>query len=126
MATQYSLLDRLRVPVYDDSRQVQFGALSIDTDKCDGCGICVWVCPGACLVSEKAKKLDIMSGRVKGGRYGIPYLEPTMSGAQLCIACADCGTACPLDAMTVTAHFDPGYHFKRLTQTSEMRYPKRY
>jgi len=47
MIAQLTLLDRLRVPTYDDGSQMRYGALVIDRSRCRECGICVRICPGA-------------------------------------------------------------------------------
>jgi formate hydrogenlyase subunit 6/NADH:ubiquinone oxidoreductase subunit I len=67
-----------------------------------------------------------MTDGVKGGKYGVPQLAKTRRGATLCIACFDCGAACPHGAITIDTNFNPTRFFKRLTQTSDMKYPKQY
>ncbi|OHD70521.1 MAG: hypothetical protein A2W19_08940 [Spirochaetes bacterium RBG_16_49_21] len=127
MATaHYSTFDRLRLPAYDNQKQMQTGDLLFDREKCKECGVCVQLCPGGCLLADTATKMDLISGKAKGGKYGVPHVVTMRSGATLCIACYDCGAACPHGAISIKRNFNPGYHFKRLTQTSEMRYPKRY
>ena len=126
MKTRYTLLDKLRVPTYDDSRQMVFGDVEVDKDKCRECGFCVLICPGASLITDFATKMDIMNGTVKKGKYGIPRLSLTKTGAPLCLACGDCTAACPHGAIRLTNHFNPGYRFKRLTQAPELTFPKRY
>jgi ferredoxin len=126
MKTKYSIFDRLRIPDYDSPKQMKTGKLKFDAEKCNECGICVSICPGGCLSTETTTKVDMVSGKAKGGKYGIPGVARTKKGATLCIACYDCGAACPHDAISVESNFDPKYHFKRLTQASDMLYPKRY
>lgn len=121
-----TMMDRLRVPVYDDARQMRFGDIVIDRERCRGCGICVTICPGACLVTDTATKMDIMNGKARKGSYGIPRLNVLSTGAALCLACFDCGTACPHGAIGLKGNFDPGYRFRRLTQEAVLEYPKRY
>ena len=126
MKTKYTLFDRLRVPTYDDGRQMIFGDIEIDTVKCRECGICVTICPGASLVTDSATKMDLMKGEVKKGKCGFPRLSLTKSGAALCLACGDCAAACPHGAIRLGRHFNPGYRFRRLTQAPELTFPKRY
>ncbi|KQC10130.1 MAG: hypothetical protein APR62_12645 [Smithella sp. SDB] len=121
-----SLLDRLRIPTYDNMMQMQTGDLIFDEMKCRQCGICVKICPGGCLVTNSVTKMDIMSGKEKGTKSGVPHVDTLKSGITLCIACYDCGAVCPHKAISIKRNFNPGYFFKRLIQTSEMRYPKNY
>ena len=121
-----SLVDRFRIPTYDNINHMQAGDLIFDEMKCRQCGICVKICPGGSLVTNSVTKMEILSGREKGGKSGIPHVEILKSGITLCIACFDCGAACPHKAISIKNNFNPGYFFKRLTQVSEMRYPKNY
>ncbi len=123
---KYTFLDRLIIPDYDTPRGVSSGNLIFDKAKCRECGVCVTLCPGGCLITDKVTKMDLLTGKVKGGKYGLPRVDKTKRGATLCIACYDCGAACPHDAIRIETHFNPKRHFKRLTQTSEMIFPKRY
>lgn len=126
MKTAFSFFDRIRIPDYDSPKQMQAGELLFDQEKCRQCGICVQLCPGGCLLTETTTKMDIISGKAKGGKYGVPHVAKTRKGATMCIACYDCGAACPHGAITIKQNFNPGYHYKRLTQTSDMKYPLRY
>jgi ferredoxin len=124
--SKYSIFDRIKIPAYDNPMHMQTGDLIFDPEKCKGCGVCVSICPGGCLLTDTATKIDLTSGKATGGKYGIPRVVTVKKGATLCIACYDCGAACPHGAISIKRNFNPGYHFKRLTQTSDMRYPKRY
>ncbi len=57
--------------------------LTINTDRCKGCGLCVAVCP---------KKLLRLSGTVMNAR-GFRPAELTDEAA--CISCAFCAQMCP-------------------------------
>jgi len=122
----YSILDRVRIPDYDSPKNNRTGDLVFDAALCRQCGICVQVCPGGCLLTDTTRKMDILSGKARGGKYGVPRVATTRLGATLCVACFDCGAACPHGAISVRTNFNPGLCFKRLTQTDDMRYPKRY
>ena len=123
---KYTLLDRLIIPDYDTQQGMRSGNLIFDRNKCRECGICVTICPGGCLNTERTIKTDLQSGKVPGGKYGIPSVVKTIRGATLCIACFDCGAACPHGAITIESNFNPTRFYKRITQTAEMRYPKQY
>jgi len=122
----YTLFERIFIPDYDDPKQMQTGDLNFDRGKCKGCGICIQLCPGGCLLTETTTKADILSGKAGGGRYGVPHLVSTNKGATLCVACFDCGAACPHGAISIKRNFNPGYHFRRISQTSDLKYPKQY
>lgn len=122
----YSFFDRMRIPDYDRPRHMNSGSLVFDPEKCKECGICVQLCPGGCIYTDTTTKTDLISGKAKGGKYGIPKVAKTKKGASLCIACYDCGAACPHGAISIKTNFNPNYYYKRLTQTSDMCYPKRY
>jgi ferredoxin len=125
-AIKYTLSDRLKIPAYDNSREMQTGDLNFDPEKCTECGTCVLLCPAGSLLTDTTTKIDLQSGKAAGGKYGIPRVIKLKKGATLCIACYDCGAACPQGAISIKKNFNPGMHFKRLTQTSDMLYPKRY
>lgn len=123
---KYTFFDRHRVPDYDNPRHMKTVKLDFNKEKCKECGICLQVCPGGCLITDTVMKMDLISGKVKGGKYGIPKLQASKLGAPYCIACFDCGVVCPQGAISIKSNFNPGWHFKRLTQTSVMKYPKQY
>jgi len=62
----------------------------------------------------------------KGVKSGVPYVDKMKSGVTLCMACYDCGAACPHNAISIKKNINPKYFYKRLTQASEMTYPKKY
>lgn len=124
--TKYTFFDRHRLPDYDDPKQMKTVILSFDKVKCRECGICLQVCPGGCITTDSVKKMELVAGKVKGGKYGLPRLQTSKLGAAYCISCFDCGVACPQGAISVKRNFDPGWHFKKLTQTSDLKYPKNY
>lgn len=66
------------------SRTSENGTITIDHEKCNGCGICVNVCKSFCLELD-GKKLHL-TGDVKFG----------------CIGCGQCVAVCQQDAIMVT------------------------
>ncbi len=122
----FTLKDKLTIPTYDDPRDMRSAELHFDPDKCKQCGICIQICPGGCLRTDTLQKKDFMEGRAKVKDSGVPYLDSIKPGVALCIACFDCGTACPEGAISVKHNFNPRYYYKRISQTSDMEPPKRY
>lgn len=119
-----TLRERTKIPTYDNNKHMTGGALNFDEEKCNQCGRCISVCPGACLNSESFNKMDYMEGKASG-KCGVPYVEVTRD-VTMCIACFCCGAACPRGAISIESHFNPGYYFKRISQTSDMKLPRRY
>ena len=69
---KYSFFDRMRIPDYDSPKQMKTGDLNFDRALCKQCGVCIQLCPGGCLLTDTATKIGIISGVVKGGKYGVP------------------------------------------------------
>ncbi|MGN0989716.1 MAG: 4Fe-4S dicluster domain-containing protein [Eubacteriales bacterium] len=63
--------------------------ITIDTNRCKGCGLCVSVCPRQILV------LDDTVLNEKG------YSAAKMTDQDKCIACAFCAKMCPDCVITV-------------------------
>ncbi len=64
------------------------GKITIDTERCKGCGLCVKVCPNNCIaISETSNK----SG-----------FSPAVSTNEGCTGCAMCALICPDAAITVS------------------------
>ncbi len=66
------------------SRTKEKARISIDAEKCNGCGLCVQVCKDASIVMKDGKAVVSESTAVFG-----------------CIACGHCMTICPTGAITV-------------------------
>ena len=64
------------------------GKITIDRDRCKGCGLCVDICP------KKVLELDSRLN-AKG------YTPADPAHMELCIACALCARMCPDVAITV-------------------------
>jgi formate hydrogenlyase subunit 6/NADH:ubiquinone oxidoreductase subunit I len=77
-------------PAWDDPEQCGFQRVTIDTDACDGCKMCVIVCP--------ARVLELV--RVDGKRKARTL--PEVTG---CISCNNCMAICGNDAIHATKHF---------------------
>ena len=64
------------------------GAISVDTERCKGCGVCVVNCPMG--VISLAKEV-----------YGKGYNYAYMAEPDKCIGCASCGIVCPDGVISV-------------------------
>lgn len=95
----YRLIDRLRVPTYDNETYVTLARVTIDHTRCNGCGLCAQICPGAALVLE---------GTGKNRKAIMEKVNPQ------CMSCNDCAAICKQAAIKVITPYDYGYRFKTL------------
>jgi 2-oxoglutarate ferredoxin oxidoreductase subunit delta len=58
------------------------GAITVDIEKCKGCGLCVVSCPTNVIA---------LAREVNGKGYNYAFMEKTNE----CIACQACGLVCP-------------------------------
>lgn len=64
------------------------GHITIDPNRCKGCGLCLSVCPKACIqMSDHANKNGSLFATVQ---------------SQNCTGCGNCGLICPDAAITIT------------------------
>jgi ferredoxin len=68
-------------------------SLRIDSEKCDGCGICLTVCPHAALAVNNRKA--------------------TIRDLDACMECGACAKNCPAGAVTVQAGVGCAYAILR-------------
>ncbi|MFZ5595918.1 MAG: nitroreductase family protein [Bacillota bacterium] len=73
-----SWLEKQRIPSYDVPAETKTGRMKIN-DNCNGCGLCVKVCP--------AKTLEVRDGKSR------------MADNSECMFCGDCYAACPKGAI---------------------------
>lgn len=66
------------------------GTISIDQDRCKGCGLCLTVCP--------KELIAISTGRLNGlGYHAAELIDPN----NLCSGCGLCAVICPDVSITV-------------------------
>ena len=65
------------------------GKITIDKERCKGCGLCVLNCP--------KKILALSSSETNKNGYFVVYMTDEAS----CIGCANCGVMCPDSVITV-------------------------
>ena len=63
--------------------------LTIDENRCKGCGLCVRACP------KKLHELSIHKLHEKG------YHPAMMTDPEACVACASCARTCPDAVITI-------------------------
>ncbi len=91
--------ERFRIPTYDNDEYATTGRVTIDRDRCNGCGLCASICPG---------KAIYLSGE---GKEPKAYLEEEFPQ---CMSCNDCAAICEKDAITASVTYDFGYFYKTL------------
>lgn len=65
------------------------GAITVDTDRCKGCGLCVVACPKG-VIALTRDRVNV---------HGYAFLE--VVDGDNCIGCAHCGIVCPDGCITV-------------------------
>jgi formate hydrogenlyase subunit 6/NADH:ubiquinone oxidoreductase subunit I len=102
--------ERFSVPTYDNDEYATTGRLSIDLDKCNGCGVCALICPGKAIT---------IRGEGKAKRACLEEEFPQ------CMSCNDCAAICERDALRAVVAYDFGRYYKKLHRGAFMA-PRRY
>lgn len=92
------LIDRLIFPSYEDESVVTLARVTVDHEKCNGCGMCVNVCLSRTLVLIGTGK-----ERKAGMEEGV---------TPMCMSCNDCAAMCEREAIRVSTAYDFNRHFK--------------
>jgi ferredoxin len=106
-----TLLEKLRIPTYDNPAYARSGRVTIDAEKCNGCGNCALICPGSVLYVAglgKHRKAYFMDGEFPD-----------------CMSCNDCMAMCERDAIKVSQTYDFGYFYKTLHR-GELAPPRKF
>ncbi len=74
------------------------GKISIDYNKCVGCGLCSRVCPAFAI-----EMIQVGFREVSGKK--IPVKKPKVDVGK-CLFCAQCAEVCPSKAITLTKKFE--------------------
>lgn len=79
------------LPVWDDPREARYQRVSIDPERCDGCKLCVVVCPANILELYGPK--DNVKARLKADATG-------------CMSCNNCYAVCAGQGVIATEPYD--------------------
>lgn len=106
----FSLVEKLRIPTYDNEEYATTGRVTIDHEKCNGCGMCADVCPG---------KAVYVAGEGKDKKANMETDFPQ------CMSCNDCAAICERDAITVSVPYFFPFYFKTQAK-GELSPPRKF
>jgi nitroreductase/NAD-dependent dihydropyrimidine dehydrogenase PreA subunit len=66
------------------------GEITVDLEKCTGCGLCVQNCPFSCLEMDETTETK----------------HPKMRDEYICMSCSNCIIACPKEALSIGQCFE--------------------
>lgn len=92
-----TFLDRIIIPTYDNEEYATTGRVTIDRDKCSGCGLCAQICPGKAIHLE---------GKGRERKACMEEVFPQ------CMSCNDCAAICEQGAVEVSRTYDFGYYYR--------------
>ncbi len=88
-------------------RDVFFGSVEFDHEKCIGCGLCAQTCAADAIYLDEKK----------------PSMRPSLEGQ--CMSCCDCVAICPESAIMVATFIQFKHHFRYLDRGEPML-PRRF
>ena len=98
------------LPIWDDPREAIYQRVTIDLDKCDGCKLCVVVCPANIL--ELFGPKDDLKARLKGDASG-------------CMSCNNCYAVCASQGIIAIEPYDfAGFYEQK--QISDFMFPRKF
>jgi len=93
---KFSCLERILIPTYNNPNEIKFGEVAFDHEKCNGCSLCVQICPANSLLMEDKK---------------VKMKSPKESG---CISCGCCMVICPNEAVVMKLPYVFTGYFKTI------------
>jgi formate hydrogenlyase subunit 6/NADH:ubiquinone oxidoreductase subunit I len=107
---QPAAFDHTRLPVWDDPREAMYRRVTIDPDRCDGCKLCVVVCPANVL--ELVGPKENLKARVKVDATG-------------CMSCNNCFAVCVGQGVFATEPYDFAGYYAQM-RIGEFLPPRRF
>ncbi|PKL39586.1 MAG: hypothetical protein CVV44_05020 [Spirochaetae bacterium HGW-Spirochaetae-1] len=96
--------EKIFMPDYKNLKQISWGTITIDENKCTGCGICAEACPADSIyIADKKAHMR--------PRDGVLGKDP---GLGQCIACGDCRAICHKGAIELTGTYSWSRFFKTI------------
>lgn len=100
------ILERRKIPTYDNPKDIIVGQVDFDYDKCTNCMVCIKICPADSLIKKDKK--------------------PMMVEAETheCMACGDCAAMCPENAISVKRHWHCTKGLYKTVEQGELKPPR--
>lgn len=110
LSAQKAVVPPDHLPIWDDPTQALYKRVTIGLDKCDGCKLCVAVCPANIL--ELFGPKDNLKARLKEDVTG-------------CMSCNNCYAVCVSQGIFATEPYDfAGYYEQK--RIGQFVFPRRF